>query len=230
MLIAAAVLTAFLVWASADIGSGVYVRALCRRRTGKAVVALTFDDGPDPVTTPEVLDVLRRHGVKAAFFVTGEKLRRNPETARRTVAEGHILGNHTYRHSAFFPLMSGRGVAEEIEKTQIAAEEIAGVRPLLFRPPFGVTNPIIGGAVSRAGLRCIGWSIRSLDTFENRSREEVCRRIADRLHNGAVILLHDRCKDAGRLTEMVISAVENEGFDIVPLDELFDMDVYEKRS
>ena len=83
------------VWASASIHSPFYLRSLCRRSEAGAVVALTFDDGPDPVRTPELLEVLARHDVKATFFLTGKQVAANPELVRRIVAEGHVVGNHT---------------------------------------------------------------------------------------------------------------------------------------
>ena len=221
-------LLAFLVWASADVGSGVYLRTLCRRKTDRPVVAVTFDDGPDPEMTPKVLAVLKKHGVKAAFFLIGAKAEAHPELVCRIVEEGHIAGGHTFTHSPLFPLRNRRSVVRELRDTQQAVEAASGLRPLLFRPPFGVTNPVIGKAVHQAGLQGIGWSIRSLDTLEGRDREAVCRRIRRRLHKGAVILLHDRCADADLLVEAVIGAVRASGMDFVALDELFEIECYGK--
>ena len=87
--------SAFLVWASADVASNVYRNTLCRGRNDERVVALTFDDGPDEQMTPRVLDVLNERNIKATFFLVGEKVERHPELVRRMVAEGHIVANHT---------------------------------------------------------------------------------------------------------------------------------------
>ena len=87
--------TAFLVWASADVRSGIYLGMLCRTTTHRRVVALTFDDGPDAEETPRVLDVLKRHGVRATFFVVGERIEAHPELLLRMLSEGHTIGNHT---------------------------------------------------------------------------------------------------------------------------------------
>lgn len=225
--IAVAALLGFLAWASADVGSGVYLRTLCRGKTGRPVVALTFDDGPDPEMTPKVLAVLERYGVKATFFLVGRNVVRYPELARRIVEEGHVVGSHTFSHSVAFPLQRFGKVLHEIREAEEAILTETGRRPLLFRPPFGVTNPIIGKAVRRAGLQGIGWSIRSLDTFEGRDRQAVNRRIRRRLHDGAVILLHDRCRDADLLLEAVIGEIRASGREIVPLDELFEIKCYE---
>lgn len=218
---------AFFVWASADVGSGVYLKTQCRRRTDAPYVALTFDDGPDEAMTPRVLELLKQHGVKATFFLIGERVRRHPEIVRRIVDEGHLIGNHTYTHSALFPLSGGRSVRREIEETQRAVEEAVGIRMRLFRPPFGVTNPILGRVVRSCGLQAVGWSIRSFDTVGRIARKRVCDRIGKALHRGAVILLHDRCREADLLLEGVLKEIAACGLQAVRLDKLFEMKEYE---
>lgn len=208
---------AFLVWASADVGSNVYVRTLCRLSTDEKVVSLTFDDGPDREMTPKVLDILDRYGIKATFFVIGEKVADNGELVQRIVSEGHILGNHTYSHKSVFPLESAGRVQEELEKCNNEIKGITGSEPMYFRSPFGVTNPIIGKVLKRMQFKAIGWSIRSFDTVAGNSRGEVCRRVIGKLHPGAVILLHDRCAEEDVLLESLIPAILEQGYRFVPL-------------
>ncbi|NLV39563.1 MAG: polysaccharide deacetylase family protein, partial [Bacteroidales bacterium] len=97
-------LTLFLVWASADVGGNIYLKSLCRGDRADKLVTLTFDDGPDEVMTPKVLDVLQKHDIKATFFVIGSKVEKFPHIAKRIVAEGHTIANHTYSHKATFPM------------------------------------------------------------------------------------------------------------------------------
>lgn len=220
-------LMGFLVYASASISSGVYVKALCHGKTDQPVVALTFDDGPDENMTPKVLEVLRRHGVRATFFLVGEKAARNPETVRQILNEGHLIGNHTWSHSPFFPTWSFTKVEKELAGTEKVVEEITGKRMKLFRPPFGVTNPVIGRAVRHKEYVAVGWSVRSLDTDLKCSREAVCRRVMDRMHNGAVVLLHDRLPEADRLLEMILQNLEKSGMRVVGTDELLEFHAYE---
>lgn len=217
----------FLVYASASISSGVYVKALCHGKADQPVVALTFDDGPDEDMTPKVLDVLRRHGVRATFFLVGEKAARNPEIVRQILNEGHLIGNHTWSHSPFFPTWSFTKVEKELAGTEKVVEEITGKRMKLFRPPFGVTNPVIGRAVRHKEYVAVGWSVRSLDTDLKCSREAVCRRVMDRMHNGAVVLLHDRLPEADRLLEMILQNLEKSGMRVVGTDELLEFHAYE---
>lgn len=228
-IIAAAVLLAavLLVRGSASVRVSWYLRMRCRARGAERRVALTFDDGPDPQRTPAVLDLLARQGVRATFFVVGARAEAHPELVRRMVAEGHVVGNHSYTHSWRFPLRSLGRTVEELRRTGEVLHRITGRQPRLFRPPFGVTNPTIARAVRRLGLDPVGWSIRSLDTM-GQSPERVAARILRRLHPGAVILLHDRCAGSERLVGLLVEGLRSRGLEPVTLPELFDIEAYEK--
>lgn len=228
-IIAAAMLLAavLLVRGSASVRASWYLRMRCRARRAGRRVALTFDDGPDPQRTPAVLDLLARQGVRATFFVVGARAEAHPELVRRMVAEGHVVGNHSYTHSWRFPLRSLDRTMEELCRTGEVLHRITGLRPRLFRPPFGVTNPTIARAVRRLGLDPVGWSIRSLDTM-GQSPERVAARILRRLHPGAVILLHDRCAGSERLVGLLVEGLRSRGLEPVTLPELFDIEAYEK--
>lgn len=228
-IIAAAVLLAavLLVRGSASVRASWYLRMRCRARRAGRRVALTFDDGPDPQRTPAVLDLLARQGVRATFFVVGARAEAHPELVRRMVAEGHVVGNHSYTHSWRFPLRSLGRTVEELRRTGEVLHRITGRQPRLFRPPFGVTNPTIARAVRRLGLDPVGWSIRSLDTM-GQSPERVAARILLRLHPGAVILLHDRCAGSERLVGLLVEGLRSRGLEPVTLPELFDIEAYEK--
>ncbi len=227
IIILAIALTLFLVWASADVGSNVYLKSVCKGAVKDKVVTLTFDDGPDELMTPKVLDVLKRYDIKAVFFLIGEKVDKNPDIVRRIVEEGHIVANHTYSHSGLFPL-SGKGkVMQELQKCGESIKNAIGRYPLLFRPPFGVTNPIIGRAVNAQGLKTIGWSIRSLDTVDGKTRAEILRKVEAELHPGAIILLHDRCAKSDELLESIIESALNRNYSFIPLDKMLKIDVYE---
>lgn len=228
-IIAAAVLLAavLLVRGSASVRASWYLRMRSRARRAGRRVALTFDDGPDPQRTPAVLDLLARQGVRATFFVVGARAEAHPELVRRMVAEGHVVGNHSYTHSWRFPLRSLGRTVEELRRTGEVLHRITGQQPRLFRPPFGVTNPTIARAVRRLGLDPVGWSIRSLDTM-GQSPERVAARILRRLHPGAVILLHDRCAGSERLIGLLVEGLRSRGLEPVTLPELFDIEAYEK--
>lgn len=216
----------YLYWASAFIDSGVYVDCLCQGPASKHCVALTFDDGPDEVMTPKVLDVLKKNNVKATFFVIGDKVKENPELVSRIISEGHSIGNHSMAHNCDFPFQSAEDIEKELSECEDLVYSITGKRLSLFRPPFGVTNPMIAEAVEEKGYTCIGWSIRSLDTDEERPRKEILNRIIRQLHNGAIILLHDRCDKADELLQMLISDLESRKYDIINLDSMLEIEPY----
>lgn len=227
VIILAIALVSFFVWASADVKSNIYLRTVCKGDGQDKVVALTFDDGPDEVMTPKVLEVLGRYNIKATFFLVGEKVDRHPELVRQMVQEGHIVANHTFSHKGVFPLSSRRVVEQEILACSRSIKAAVGLSPLLFRPPFGVTNPIIGKAVDHCGLQAIGWSVRSLDTVAKSEREDVCRRVEAKLHPGAIILLHDRCAKSDELLESIIRVTLKSGYKFIALSDMLKIDVYE---
>jgi peptidoglycan/xylan/chitin deacetylase (PgdA/CDA1 family) len=160
------------------------------RVDGAHCVALTFDDGPDPVYTPKLLDLLRQKGVKATFFVIGKRADQYPEIVRRTCEEGHLVGNHTWSHYPLFCfLMPGR-LRDEIERCTESIRRSCGFRPRLFRSPVGLRHPLLAPYLENAGLSYISWSIRTLDTSTTNS-SVLAQRILNRVSNGDIILLHD---------------------------------------
>lgn len=175
MLVIVLSITVFMVWASASIRSGVYVRAFCREKTDRKVVYLTFDDGPHPPETERVLDVLRERGARATFFLIGSKVSGNEAVLRRMLEEGHALGLHTYSHAGTFPLLSFDKMLADVNEGKRAVESVAGKKISLFRPPFGVTNPTISKVVRTLGLQTVGWDVRSFDTMFCKSSEHSCK-------------------------------------------------------
>ena len=168
-------ITVFMVWASASIRSGVYVRAFCREKTDRKVVYLTFDDGPHPPETERVLDVLRERGARATFFLIGSKVSGNEAVLHRMLEEGHALGLHTYSHAGTFPLLSFDKMLADVNEGKRAVESVAGKKISLFRPPFGVTNPTIAKVVRTLRLQTVGWDVRSFDTMFCKSSGRSCK-------------------------------------------------------
>lgn len=201
----------FLFYASYSIKSQVYVRAVCRVKTPEKVVYLTFDDAPGAVQTPKVLDVLKQNDIKAAFFCIGSRIAGCEQIVKRIADDGHMLGNHSFCHKNMFPLFSRKKMIADIEKCQSELKRATGVENLLFRPPFGVTNPTVACAVKKLGLKVIGWSIRTYDT--NRPpMERVLRRVRRQLKNGSIILLHDSIDGSEKLLQAVIDTIRAEGY------------------
>jgi len=200
-----------------------FCEAVCRGKPGRMKVALTFDDGPDPAATPEVLELLKREGIAATFFCVGKNVAAHPDIVKRIVDEGHLLGNHSYTHPWYISLMGGRGLREEMEKTQGAIEAAAGVRPRYFRPPSGMTGPNFPKALKATGLTLAGWDVRSLDTVW--SEEKAVARILRLAGDGSIILLHDGGTSPDRIVEIVSAAVKElraRGFGFERMDRLIE--------
>jgi peptidoglycan/xylan/chitin deacetylase (PgdA/CDA1 family) len=168
-----------------------YVPSLWRGPVGRRQVALTFDDGPHPVTTRKVLALLARTPHRATFFVLGDKARRHPDVVREIHEAGHALGVHGDVHDRLHSFRGAARVAKEIARAQAAVEAACGVRPRLFRPPLGHTSPLTAGGVRRARVRVVGWSARGYDGLASRGDDSVVARLAPSLKDGAIVLLHD---------------------------------------
>ena len=157
-------------------------------------VWLTVDDGPDPVDTPRLLDLLAAHAAHATFFVRGDRARAYPELIAEIVRRGHGLGNHTLHHpqATFWCLGPGR-LRREIGGCSDALRELTGSAPRLFRAPVGMVNPFVHAAAARYGLRLVGWSARGFDGVGAHASDPagVVRRIMQTLQPGGIALLHE---------------------------------------
>ncbi len=195
---------------------------ICRGNKSKKRVALTFDDGPDPRSTPQLLDLLRAEKIPAAFFCIGKNVAAHPKLAAQIVREGHLLENHSYAHSHFTNFYSTARLQTELAQTQAVIVQASGVAPKFFRPPVGLSNPATFRAARNLDLQVIGWTIRSLDTVI-REPDKVVARVTRGLQPGAVILLHDGNIPAEKLLTTVKSLLDTLrglGYEIVRLDDL----------
>ena len=200
--------------------------ALMRGPSNAQKVALTFDDGPAPLYTDKILDILRDKNVSATFFVCGHNVDRHPEIVRRVVREGHTLGNHTYSHLSLF-MRSAQRMAGEIDRAQAAIERVAGVRPKIFRPPYGARFPGLMGVLAERELRLVMWSASGRDW--KLPTKGIVESVLRELKPGAVILLHDgrgidgpseidRSSTVEALSD-IITRIGEAGFEIVPLSD-----------
>ncbi len=204
---------------------GFFLPVISRGCTGKNMVALTFDDGPDPATTPRLLELLEKYKAQAAFFVIGEKAQRHPELMRDIIACGHAVGNHSYSHDVLLMLRSRRTLASEIRTAQQAMSAF-DIRPLVFRPPAGITNPKLGSVLRQQGLQCLTFSCRGFDAG-NRRIKGLADRLLRKVRPDDIILLHD-CMPRGPATvdlwldevEALLAGLAEKSLAPVPLDRL----------
>ena len=156
----------------------------------KGMVAITFDDGPDPDVTPRVLDLLDRYGVAASFFCIGAQAVRFPDIGREIVRRGHAVENHSYHHYHRFALLGPASLRRELAEAQAVLTGLTGRRPRFFRAVAGLRNPFLEPALCRSGLRLVSWTRRGFDTLD-RSPRRVAARLTKYLRAGDILVAHD---------------------------------------
>nr|WP_315192014.1 polysaccharide deacetylase family protein [uncultured Albidiferax sp.] len=154
-------------------------------------VALTIDDGPDPLVTPLVLDLLDRHAARATFFCIGAQAALHPELCRDIVRRGHAIENHSQLHRHNFSLLGTAKLQRELQAAQDTLGGLSGTPPRFFRAPAGLRNPFLDPVLQRLGLQLASWTRRGFDT-RNGDAAAVARILIQRLSAGDILLLHDR--------------------------------------
>ncbi len=217
--------------------SSFFLPVVSRGLPEKGAVALTFDDGPDPASTPELLALLSRYGARATFYVNGRRAEQFPELIHKILSQGHTIGNHSYSHDNFIMLKGSAALKEEIEKTQHVLHRL-GVLPHTFRPPVGVTNPRLKTILDQLDMYAVNFSRRAGDRG-NRQVSTLSRKILKKLRSGDIIMLHDiwpkdQQKARHWLMEIdrILSGIQDQHLKILPLATLIDrpvMAVFERR-
>jgi peptidoglycan/xylan/chitin deacetylase (PgdA/CDA1 family) len=195
-----------------------------RGRADLQAVALTFDDGPGP-DTERILDVLAQHQVRATFFMIGSHVERFPQTAKRIVAGGHEIGNHSYSHPIYLYRSAGE-TRRQLERTQAVIAATTGISPRLARPPCGVRTPAYFRAARRLGLRTVQWDVAGFD-WKRRTGRQIARDVLRKARTGSIVLLHDgdserkhdRQETVAALP-LIIEGLHARGLRIVPLTQL----------
>ncbi|MEP6929735.1 MAG: polysaccharide deacetylase family protein [Flavobacterium sp.] len=211
---------------SARISSDYHVKAFCNNplETGKKI-AITFDDGPG-LYTLEVLALLKKYNAKATFFCIGKNIEAHPEILKQVLAEGHLIGNHSYSHSPFFDLYNAKKIAEEIQKTDLLLEKFTSKKINFFRPPYGVTTPSIRRALKITGHTVIGWNIRSLDGG-TKDQNLIFNRIIKRISPGGIVLLHDTASHSVLVLEQFLQFLQQNNYTVISTEELLNLKAYE---
>ncbi len=198
--------------------------------TNSNKVALTFDDGPDGVYTPLVLDVLQEYNVPATFFLIGENVQKYPEVAQRIVDEGHILGNHSWSHPRLSDIEAGE-LADELTKTEDILEAVTGLRTMLMRPPYGAVNQDALEQLIEMDYYVINWSVDSVD-WRDQAVDPILINTLPDVRGGAIILFHSSrgigenpTATAMALPEL-IETLRMQGYTFVTVDELLNIPPY----
>ncbi|MFK7812842.1 MAG: polysaccharide deacetylase family protein [Maribacter sp.] len=196
-----------------------------KKKTTENQIAITFDDGPHPEFTPKALALLKKYNAKATFFCIGEAVEKHPEILKRILAEGHLIGNHTYSHSKSFGFFNTEKVISELQQANRVIQKLTGNEMLLYRPAFAVTNPMIERAVKRLNVSSIGWNVRSLDTT-SRSEKMILKRITDKVSKGDIILLHDTSQKTMNVLEQLLLFLQEKNLESVTVDQLLEIEAY----
>jgi peptidoglycan/xylan/chitin deacetylase (PgdA/CDA1 family) len=185
-------------------------------------IAMTFDDGPSPETTPRLLDILKQRNIKATFFMIGQNAERNPAIVKRILAEGHEIGNHSWTHPQLSKLSDDR-VTEEINKTQNAIKDASGYTPVLMRPPYGaITARQKDWIEKQFGLSVIIWSVDPFD-WKRPGASVIEERILAGARPGAIVLSHDIHKQTVDAMPATLDALAAKGFKFVTVSQLIAM-------
>ncbi len=182
---------------------------------GRKTVALTFDDGPHETWTPALLDGLKERGVKATFFLMGENIEGKEEIVRRIAEEGHLIGNHSYRHVQLTKA-GVDDVCESFERTGDIIEELTGRRPQYVRPPYGDWNEELE---CRTNLTTVLWNVDSMD-WSSQSSSQIAGKVCREVEDGDIILMHDIFRSSEEAALEIIDRLTQEGWRFVTVDEL----------
>ncbi len=204
---------------------GFFLPIISKSQAGSKGIALTFDDGPTPETTSKILELLTSHNMKATFFVIGEKAKKYPELIRKILEAGHTIGNHSWKHDSLLMLRSQKKLHIDIHKCQQLLSSF-GIRPLLFRPPVGITNPLLNKVLQKENLQTVTFSCRAFDGG-NRKIASLAERILKKLKTGDILLLHDlppqkEVAVSVLLKELAIlfDTLKKNDLKVIPLEEL----------
>lgn len=201
-----------------------HVAAFCGNETlSEKKIAITFDDGPNPEYTPQVLQLLAKYDAKATFFCIGKNIKQHPELVENILKEGHAIGNHSYNHSPLFGFFGKKKVVNELKHTNKVIASFTGIPNTLFRPPFGVTNPSIAKSVKQLKLQTVGWNIRSFDTVI-KNPDRIIQRIRRRVSPGAVILMHDTHDRVELVLEHLLLFLKDNGYQTVLIKDLIQLE------
>lgn len=192
-------------------------------RTNEKIIALTFDDGPHPIYTPQILDILDQYQVKATFFMIGSRMEEYPDIVKEVAARGHLIGNHTYTHPDNLRTLSAKELKWEIDQCQLSMQRIAGQNTYLFRPPRGILNSQIIKSLQKKGYTIVLWGICT-HNYNAPTPEMMAARVINSAHPGQIVLLHDgktdfRWKEVVA-TRLIVENLSRQGYRFVTLEEL----------
>jgi peptidoglycan/xylan/chitin deacetylase (PgdA/CDA1 family) len=180
-------------------------------------IILTYDDGPHPIYTHQLLDLLKKENIKAIFFLIGKNIELYPDIVFRINNEGHLIGNHTYSHSIRWTFFNKKKAIEDLTIVENQIKNIIGHSNKIFRPPFGVTNPNIAYACNILNLKSITWNLRTYDTIL--SLKKTIKIIKLKLVGNQIVLMHDNRSNCIDITNEIINFCNDKKIPILDPNE-----------
>lgn len=193
--------------------------------TSKKAVAITFDDGPNPTYTPQLLEIFSEAKGKATFFMIGEQMKNHPEVVKLVAALGHQIGNHTFTHPKLSQLSTVECL-EEIERAERLIEELAGRKPVVFRPPYLDYNQDTVSLLQQKGYPMIGALNLEAQDWEQPGVEHILEKSRDAVKNGSILIFHDGYGERSQTIEavrMLVSELTSQGYQLVAVSELLEL-------
>jgi peptidoglycan/xylan/chitin deacetylase (PgdA/CDA1 family) len=207
------------------IASNFFIPVICSANTDKEQIAISFDDGPSKAYTAEILQILKDNNIEAAFFCIGKNIPGNEIILKQIHNEGHIIGNHSFSHHFLFDLFSAKKMCKDLARLDEMIESLIGLKPKLFRPPYGVINPMVRNAIIKSRYIPISWNVRSLDTVI-KNEQKLLNKVNQSLKPGAIFLFHDTSKTTLTILSAFIQHVKESGYEIVRLDKMLNLKAY----
>jgi len=187
--IATCLIIFYLMWGVIFPKSEIWGKVFWHGDSNEQVVALTFDDGPTPENTPQILEILKEYSVKATFFMVGQNIRRHREIARQVHTQGHAIGNHSYSHPVLVSERKGQ-IRREVLLTDRIIRQLIGKRPFIFRPPHGFKDPRVFNIAKELHYIIVSWSNMPED-WKDIEAQKIAERVLERAEPGDIVLLHD---------------------------------------
>ncbi len=191
-------------------------------------IALTFDDGPDEIYTPAILDILKAHNAKATFFLLGSKVKEQPELVNRMIKEGHTIGNHTWTHPDLRKVTNERLVSE-IKQTEKAIMEVSGLTTAIMRAPYGAANESVIEQLQDLNYKVIDWNIDTADWRAETTSDEILINTLTNVTEDSIVLMHDSPADRSatvRALPELITTLNRNGYTFITTDEMLDVQAY----
>ncbi|MCM8819380.1 MAG: polysaccharide deacetylase family protein [Candidatus Omnitrophica bacterium] len=198
--------------------------------TEQKKIALTFDDGPSIPCTLQILKILKKYNVKATFFVIGKNVERYPLVAQKIVQDGHCIGNHTYTHPELL-INTKSHIRHQIKKAEEIILEKTGIKPILFRPPYGIINPSVLFEAEKLGYVVVGWSVSGRNGIRELPSNKIIKKVLFSTQNGSIILLHDGNRLVKKVNRnqtlkalpVIIEKLKKQGYQFVTVPQLLNL-------